>query len=286
MVTIKSILAIAATACMLVSATYATPTNIINPFKTISKYLLHVIHFILLTYIHVAFMGQKNKNTDSPFIKKNIKFTNTPYKVNGVYYIKGTQNKGPITLACKSDTIVENSAFKSLKENSKLLEKYSSLIAIPKEIITFSGNKCYVLPGQCAKTYKQFTKVFTSDKDLEKIETLWRKIADDICIDKNELGEYVPYFINFNNAIPVEKGIISIRETNEFVTNESLRLVPADVKVAITKKLYGSGDVDKWDDLSDYLGPSNNYNRNSGLIEDFTNAISRIQLESEKSKIT
>ncbi|KAI9598983.1 hypothetical protein BDF19DRAFT_493168 [Syncephalis fuscata] len=277
----KSIIAATVTALMLVSIAQVAPVNGMPGLsKSTSKSKPEPEP--------IKFMGFENNDPKSPFTIHGIHFTKPPYKVDGVHYIKGTQHSQPITLACGTYSSPSNNAFQ----------------------LYISGNRCYIIPGQCEQTYKRFADSFYGTE--QHVKSLWQNIglglkaikeagwyahmdfdskytfiADAYINDitrylhsESENGEYKPCFINFNNAIPVGKELIKIKETNEFVMTNSFYLVPYNTRIAI---VYHLKDYDNrkynWDSFSKLLSPPDMSILDHGLLKQFANTLDAMLLD-------
>ncbi|KAI9598927.1 hypothetical protein BDF19DRAFT_110392 [Syncephalis fuscata] len=288
----KSILAIATTALMLVSITQVTPVNGIPGLFGSEPSNAMPGSFNSKPEPEprpIEFMSYKNNDSESPFTIYDIQFTDNPYEVKGVHYIKGTQHNQPITLTCGSDPNPNNNAFQvyeDLKAHSLLFNSNKFSVAVPKGGFIISGQiRCYVLPGQCEQTYKQFAEnpLSAMQLDMKKILDLWRNIGSGLdairkvgwyatrilmvsiafinnayidCIarylhTKKKDGKYMPQFFNFNTPISTEWGFENGKaEAERFVLNEVtsrkiLWLVPKKVKIEILCKLKNNEDAKK-----------------------------------------
>ncbi|KAI9598918.1 hypothetical protein BDF19DRAFT_410320 [Syncephalis fuscata] len=184
----------------------------------------------------IEFMRYKNSDSESPFTIYDIQFTDNPYEVKGVHYIKGTQYNQPITLACGSDPNPNNNAFQ---------RQFS--VAVPKGGFIIPGQiRCYVLPGQCEQTYKQFAEnpLSAMQLDMKKILDLWRNIGSGLDaigktgwhVHKNLQNICITKKKDAKKELDYETEIMR-SSLNRINIKTILQLVPDEVKIEIFCKL-------------------------------------------------
>ncbi|KAI9598919.1 hypothetical protein BDF19DRAFT_410321 [Syncephalis fuscata] len=283
MFTIKSIFAIIVTVFMTVSVIQAMPVNEMPSLPESEP---------------IEFMSYKNNDSESPFTIYDIQFTDNPYEVKGVHYIKGTQHSQPITLVCEPNSNTNNPAFQVYKDlmlDPKSVKSDRFLVPVPEKRLIIKGNVCYIIPGQCEMTYKDFAQKYTSGARL--VQLLWQNIGSgldaikeagwyshmdfkDICMTSDNNNNTIPSFFNFNNAIPVGKGLVNIEDTNNFVVNSSLLLVSKYVKSGIMQHIMGpNGKEYEWRSLKAPFNSPAMSNWSHGPLYNFKYALNTMLLK-------
>ncbi|KAI9598910.1 hypothetical protein BDF19DRAFT_419226 [Syncephalis fuscata] len=214
----------------------------------------------------IEFMRYKNSDSESPFTIYDIQFTDNPYEVKGVHYIKGTQYNQPITLTCGSDPNPNIMLFKYTRQ-VLCSNRYAKTNKYHHQQDLKAHSSLFSSTGQCEQTYKQFAEnpLSAMQLDMKKILDLWRNIGLDaigktgwhvhknlqnICITKKKDGKYMPQFFNFDNAISAKKELdyeteIMHSSLNRINIKTILQLVPDEVKIEIFCKLTDDACIRK-----------------------------------------
>ncbi|KAI9597277.1 hypothetical protein BDF19DRAFT_464174 [Syncephalis fuscata] len=254
----KSILAITATALMLVSATQATPVN------------------GMLIYSKI--LAKPNKGISDEFKSTldmhNIQLIGEKIIMDNLYYREGKQNGEPIRVACGARSNADNKAlrlYKDLMGNHPLHNEDSTIsFAIPKTSFFTDKIICYVLPYyDCQKKFEAIAEEFQknnhkhSDADEDKMLQLWKKIAkglnylkklgwhahmniDDICVNQDKSG-YKIHFLRFSHSTPVNERI-NVQSVNRFIIRHTIETIEHNRQLVLISLLDdGTPESKKYD---------------------------------------
>ncbi|KAI9592324.1 hypothetical protein BDF19DRAFT_416414 [Syncephalis fuscata] len=138
-------------------------------------------------------MGIKLDGNTDPFAMNGFKLTGKESNIKDVHYIEG--NIRP--------------ELKPKRNEKHIILLSRDQFLLPKNI------KCYILPLQkCSSTYKTYSKTLKELEVIKKVE--WYCFTE-------EKDDYKVFILNFDNTIPVNKGLINVQNTNEFILQQILK---------------------------------------------------------------